>query len=91
MRVKRLLTFAKVDDARQTYPDLQLAFVTSHWNFCLASSTFWGVVQMSMRNKRKQKSLENTEESNLIHLALQLAIVTSQGNLCSLFHFWGLS
>ena len=57
MRVKRLLTFAKVDDARQTYPDLQFAFVTSHKNLCLASSIF-----ISLRNLRKQKSLENTEE-----------------------------
>ena len=79
MRVKRLLTFAKVDDARQTYPDLQFAFVTSHRNLCLASSIFR---VLSLRNLRKQKSLENTEESNLIHLALQLAIVTYQGNLC---------
>ena len=72
MRVKRLLTFAKCDDARQTYPDLQFAFVTPHRNLCLASSIF-GV--LSLRSLRKQKSMENAEESNLVYLALQLAIV----------------
>ena len=52
---------------------------------CVQPFPFFGV--LSLRNLRKQFVLENTEEMFFIHLALQLAIVTSQGNLCSHFHF----